>query len=145
MVLLTIGGCKKKEESPPIAGTPGNPRFNLQFTNQSQVDLDLYVRTPNSFTISYVNPAEDGGQLDVDCRCSACPNGPNENIFWQDGTAPRGTYTFWVQYYETCSGGANASSKFTLRRMKNSSIEEEYTGTCREAVLLNIRLCINPF
>ena len=67
-----------------LVGQEGNPRFNLQFSNGTNVDLDLYVETPNGITVSYMNPNADGGELDVDCMCGSCPQGPNENIFWQN-------------------------------------------------------------
>ena len=123
--------CKKEDDKTPentIKGTPGNPRFNLQFTNENNVDLDLHVLTPDGTEIYYDNPSGQGGTLDLDCLCGDCANGPNENIYWVEGTAPKGTYKFWVEYYEACNGD-NASSNFTLRRIENSSVKEEYTGT----------------
>lgn len=124
----TQTGCKKKDDTPVIKGTPGDPRFNLVFDNEQNVDLDLHVLTPNGREIYYSNKNADGGSLDVDCLCSNCPNGPNENIYWVPGTAPHGTYKFWVEYYDDC-GVAGAASNFTLRRVVNSEVKETYTGT----------------
>ena len=125
--LTLVSGCTKKEEQAApavqLAGTPGNPRFNLQFTNQANVDLDLYVKTPNGTIIYYGRKSSQGGVLDVDCLCGNCPNGPNENIYWVPGTAPSGTYQFWVEYYGRCSGAASsATSDFTLRVVNNSTV-----------------------
>ncbi len=132
IIIGSLSSCKKaKEEAipqPTLIGKSGNPRFNLQFTNEANVDLDLYVETPNGSQIYYSNQTAQGGELDVDCLCSSCPNGPNENIFWQDGTAPNGTYKFWVKYYGYC-GGNNQPSTYTLRLLRNSQILETYTGT----------------
>lgn len=130
-------GCKKDkddaEEIGTLEGKPGNPRFNLQFTNEDNVDLDLYVTTPAGNTIYYNNLESDGGTLDLDCLCGECLNGPNENIYWLDGTAPKGTYTFWVEHYENCSEDDNTStSNFTLRLIKNNVILQKYTGTLSE-------------
>lgn len=111
-----------------LAGQDGNPRFNLQFTNSENVDLDLYVRTPSGAVISYLNRNADAGSLDVDCMCTACTNGPNENIFWVDGTAPTGQYEYWVNYYNNC-GTSGSSASFTLRVIKNGSIITTQTGT----------------
>lgn len=130
-VSLSSLKCKKddeEEENSEIVGNPGNPRFNLRFTNETNVDLDLYVRTPNGTVISYANSFGQGGTLDVDCLCGSCPDGPSENIYWQDGTAPNGTYQYWVEYYDDCNGGS-PSSTFTLRLMKNGTILETKTGT----------------
>jgi len=113
---------------PILVGQDGNPRFNLQFTNAENVDLDLYVQTPSGAIIYYANKSADEGTLDIDCLCSACPQGPNENIFWENGTAPSGTYTYWVKYYSSCTGGS-PSSDFTLRIIRNGSVLETKTGT----------------
>jgi uncharacterized protein YfaP (DUF2135 family) len=111
-----------------LVGSPGNPRFNLQFTNSDNVDLDLYVRTPSGTVISFINSNADGGSLDVDCQCGSCPQGANENIFWENGTAPTGDYEYWVEYYGSCNGG-NSSASFTLRVLNNSELLSTRTGT----------------
>lgn len=137
LLLLTLLGlftlsCDKDDDggdtSEELIGQPGNPRFNLQFTNEENVDLDLYVRTPNGAVIYYGNQNSDGGSLDVDCRCSACPQGPNENIYWENGTAPTGEYEYWVEYYGSCTGDSPSSS-FTLRVLRNSTVEATHTGS----------------
>lgn len=115
--------------SDEIQGTPGDPRFNLQFTNASSADLDLYVQTPNGSIISYSSTiGQNGGQLDLDCYCEYCPNGGNENIFWTPGTAATGTYRVWVNYFGDCNS-SNSSSTYTLRILKNAEIVQTYTGT----------------
>lgn len=131
ILLFTVTACPVPDDSVPsneIVGHIGNPQFNLQFSNGTAVDLDLYVQTPNGSVISYLNPASQGGQLDVDCLCGNCPNGPNENIYWEVGTAPSGTYKYWVQYYDSCDG-SDISSNFTLRLINNGSIVQTYSGT----------------
>ncbi|MEO6329809.1 MAG: hypothetical protein ABIO55_12800 [Ginsengibacter sp.] len=132
---ITMAGCKKDSKpdditSDPgaIRGTPGNPRFNLQFTNGNKADLDLYVQTPNGSILYYGNPTGQFGQLDVDCLCGDCPNGPNENIYWTPGSAPAGTYKVWAEYFEGCDG-SGSSSNYTIRIMNNTSIVQTYTGT----------------
>ena len=127
-------GCKKDkndaDEIETLKGNPGNPRFNLQFTNEDNVDLDLYVTTPAGNTIYYGDEEFDGGKLDLDCLCDECINGPNENIFWLDGTAPKGTYKFWVEHYDNCiEEDETSTSDFTLRLIKNDVILQKYTGT----------------
>jgi uncharacterized protein YfaP (DUF2135 family) len=93
-IIVTSIGCKKEIQEQKIQGAPGNPRFNLQFTNEANVDLDLYVETPNGSILYYRNQTGQGGTLDVDCLCSDCPTGPNENTFWVDGRPPAGFYKF---------------------------------------------------
>lgn len=116
--------------SPPLVGQDGDPRFNLQFTNSDNVDLDLYVRTPSGAVISFSHPTRDNGTLDIDCQCTDgdCPQGPNENIFWEIGTAPSGTYEYWVEYYEYCGPGESTST-FTLRVTRNGKVLNTETGT----------------
>ncbi len=136
MLAFVINSCNKDEDPPVyvppavvLVGQDGNPRFNLQFTNEQNVDLDLYVKTPAGNIINYSNPTADGGSLDVDCLCGDCGQGPNENIFWENGTAENGTYTYWVDYYSDCGGTASTSSNFTLRVVKNGVVLETKTGT----------------
>lgn len=134
LILAVPFACKKSDKDTPeeelgeIKGTPGNPRFNLQFTNSAKADLDIHVITPNGTEISYFNPAGQGGKLDLDCLCGDCVNGPNENIYWTPGTAPSGNYKVWVEYYGSCNNAVNASN-YTLRVMNNSTVTNTYTGT----------------
>lgn len=127
--ILILFSCKKDAVEEKLEGTPGNPRFNLKFTNPENVDLDLHVLTPDGSEIYFDNPNADGGNLDVDCLCGECPNGPNENIYWVEGSAPSGTYKYWVEYYGDCGGTGNAASEFTLRLVKGSTVLETYSGT----------------
>ena len=132
--IVSLFSCDDDEEEEPetpssnLVGQDGNPRFNLSFTNSQNVDLDLYVKAPNGTVIYYSNPTGAGGTLDVDCLCDGCPQGPNENIFWQNGSAPSGEYRYWVKYYGSCDGG-NASSNYTLRVIKNGEVITTKTGT----------------
>ena len=130
LILFSAFACGVPPEEPSVAdleGNPGNPRFNLQFTNHENVDIDLVVETPGGDLIYWGNPAAENGVLDIDCLCRECENGPNENIFWEDGTAPSGTYTFWIQYFEGCSG-LNESAEYTVYVVKNNKILDTKKG-----------------
>jgi hypothetical protein len=139
VLTLSLTQCKKAIEDivdPPsggggggtLSGNPGNPRFNLQFSNGNNVDLDLHVRTPNNSEIYFGNTSAQNGSLDVDCICGSCGSTGNENIFWTDGSAPSGTYKAWVYYYGDC-GSSGATSTYTLRVMQNNTVVATYTGT----------------
>lgn len=135
LMILALGtlfaGCSEDDDSGSgldLAGQAGNPRFNLQFTNSENVDLDLYVRTPNGTVIYYGNPTAQGGTLDVDCLCGGCPQGPNENIYWLSGSAPSGEFEYWIDYFGSCDLSSAASS-FTLRVMRNNEVLVTRTGT----------------
>ncbi|MCH6232477.1 hypothetical protein [Cognataquiflexum rubidum] len=129
MLSVLFIGCipEPEPETDQLVGQDGDPRFNLQFSNHNEVDLDIYVQTPDGSIISWLNPFSNNGQLDVDCLCGDCANGGNENIFWYAGSAPSGTYRYWVEYYESCSGSP-ASSDFTLRVVKNNQIIKTQQG-----------------
>ncbi len=136
-VLVSCSKDDDKDEEPvdeepaptTLVGQDGNPRFNLVFTNEAIVDLDLYVKAPNGTIVYYANPSGAGGTLDVDCLCNSCPQGPNENIFWQTGQAPAGQYEYWVKYFGSCGGTTNQSSNFTIRTIRNGVVLETKTGT----------------
>lgn len=126
-MLTFVLSCEKEDEVERLVGQDGNPRFNLVFDNQENVDLDLYVQTPSGKIIYYYNDYADGGELDVDCLCGSCEQGPNENIFWENGTAPSGVYKYWVEYYDYCDT-PGASSGFTVRVIRNGVVLEKRTG-----------------
>ena len=91
----------------------GDIQFSLGWGDVN--DLDLWVQSPNGRIISFRRPrSPDGGILDIDANA----NGPHsrvpvENIFWKTGTAPEGTYKFWVDYFRY-QGGPMATP-FKLR------------------------------
>ncbi|TNE91210.1 MAG: hypothetical protein EP330_06075 [Deltaproteobacteria bacterium] len=133
MLLTTLAatGCEREYNYVDLAGEDGVLRFNLQFTNPEQVDLDLHVVAPDGSEIFYAEPSAAGGQLDVDCFCGEgnCPQGPNENIYWDyAGEAPPGTYVARIEYYGTCDGSTTAESEFTLRVLQSGDIVAEYVG-----------------
>ncbi|MBL0013059.1 MAG: hypothetical protein IPP30_04660 [Flavobacterium sp.] len=111
-----------------LVGQDGNPRFNLLYTNQANVDMDLFVKTPSGAVIYYDNTSADLGTLDVDCWCEECVNGPTENVFWKNGTAPTGEYEYWVKYYANC-GAAEATSNYILRVVKNGTVVVKKVGS----------------
>lgn len=90
---LLLAGCR----SVPTAGT-GDVAFRLLWQGTS--DLDLKVRDPHGDYITFgQREAGSGGLLDVDCNGGTellCAQ-PIENVFWPEGTAPRGTYRVWVR------------------------------------------------
>jgi hypothetical protein len=103
-----------------MVGQDGSPRFNLKFANN--VDFDLHVIDPSGYEISYTNTTSpSGGTLDVDMTSG--PNG-SENVYWIDGTAPSGVYTYWVHFYS----GTDNSSSFSITVSENGNIISTQSG-----------------
>lgn len=117
----TIKCADLDENCSEFVGQDGNPRFNLKFTGD--VDFDLYVKDPEGSIISYIyTTSPSGGELDVDCVC--CEHG-SENIFWTDGSAPTGTYEYWIDFFSACN---SSSSSYTLTVTSNGSVMDVKTG-----------------
>ena len=89
----------------------GDVYVTLRWENTS--DLDLYVKDPSGELIYYSHKTSaSGGRLDVDDRDGYGP----ENIYWATGTAPRGTYTVYVEYW---SGPLPVSYNVNINGMVN--------------------------
>lgn len=111
-----------------LSGNDGDPRFHLVFDNHENVDLDIHVKDPIGEEIYFGNISSlSGGQLDIDCNCSSCPSGPNENIYWTTG--PSGTYEFWASYFGPCGAAGVSSSVYTFYVTINGGTVATYSGT----------------
>jgi uncharacterized protein YfaP (DUF2135 family) len=94
-------------------------------------DLDIHVITPGGAEIYYVNDADatSGGVLDHD-------DIPPQNGLWVeniifplDGSAPRGTYTYFVVNYNQVGAAADA---FTLEVFLGDTLQASQTGLLRD-------------
>ena len=75
---------------------------------------------PSGEEVYYGNSTSDtGGQLDIDCVCSNCTS-PIENIFWPTGTAPHGSFRYWVDVFSTC--GQSGSRSCRLQVLVNGAV-----------------------
>ncbi len=109
-------------------GQTGDISFRLTWAGSE--DLDLYVKEPNGEVIYFSNDTSaTGGQLDVDSNagCYEQSPSPTENIFWPVGEAPHGTYEFWVELYDKCSGSDTPA--FTLEVREGTTVTKTYHGT----------------
>lgn len=132
--IITFFSCDHDDNTANgLIGNEGNPRFNLEFDKTTGADLDLYVKTPNDVLMYFANPNYAGGKVDVDCLCGNCPDGPVENIYWEDGTAPTGKYEYWVEYYDSCNA-IQKPTDFTLRVTKDGNLMELHNGTIRKGI-----------
>ena len=119
------------DEVAALPGGSGELRFHMTFDNHDAVDLDLHVRDPGGEHIYYSDPhAQSGGELDIDCMCGYCPNGPSENIYWRDPEAERGVYQVWVEHFEGCVL-SHSPSNYTLWVLQGDEVVHSSEGTLR--------------
>jgi len=70
----------------------------------TDADVDLHVRDPAGDEVSWETPTvESGGELDND-GASNCGGDAirTEDVYWPADTAPSGTYTVFLDYYDDC-------------------------------------------
>jgi hypothetical protein len=111
-----------------ICVTLGIPTFRLIWTGDD--DLDLHVLTPAGNEIYFGNPEADSGVLDQD----DIPNEERdwvENVFFpSDGSAPPGTYTYWVvQFHQT---GAADANRWELQVLDRETVIQSESGTAED-------------
>ncbi|HEX3129186.1 MAG TPA: hypothetical protein VH394_17765 [Thermoanaerobaculia bacterium] len=112
------------------AGT-GDIAFRLVWDGQS--DLDLYVEDPAATCIFFgQRDSTTGGLLDVDCNAGSdrvCEH-PVENVYWPTGTAPAGTYLYWVEAHSLIP--AEAPLRFELQLLRGPDLMWRHAGTLEE-------------
>ncbi|MBK6764827.1 MAG: hypothetical protein IPG71_00575 [bacterium] len=115
-----IGTCGCVPEATIPVGT-GEVQVTLQWFNENNLDLDLWVYEPSGERC-YFGHSETatGGQLDRDNLCGNYQNGTPENIFWQ--TAPVGEYSVWVDWWSDC-GNNIPQQPLNIRVVNRASVE----------------------
>lgn len=95
----------------------GGGDVQVSISWDSKTDVDLHVIEPGGCELYYGKKScPSGGHLDLDSN-AACniDNVNNENVFWPEGTAPLGTYTVRVDYYDDCGlWGAGMDANYTV-------------------------------
>jgi hypothetical protein len=102
LVTPTIGTTVSKTTYLMRVGS-GDVQINLHWKIFS--DLDLHVIEPDDHEIYWEDATSpSGGQLDLDswAQCSQGEGKGNENVFWPDGMAPKGTYRVLVDLFAPC-------------------------------------------
>jgi len=121
VALLTSCAATRKQ--------PGTGDIAFRLIWSGPVDLDLHVRDPLGFRLSFLNPSSpSGGILDIDCNKSPhdiCET-PVENVFWPTGNAPEGKYRYWVELFQPHFGVESA--QYTLLVLIGERVVERYTG-----------------
>ena len=81
------------------SSTDSSLQISLLWNNYN--DLDLHVTCPSGERIHGGNKKSAcGGELDVDANVRAETRKPVENVFWEEGKAPAGTYQVYVHHYK---------------------------------------------
>lgn len=116
------------------SGRPGEARLmtgDVQITLRwtAAADLDLHVWDPAGEEISYLDTlAASGGWLDEDANsaCNGVLSQPAENVHWEPGQGPRGTYRVRVVHFEPCTAEAGTVAyNVEIRRAGYDLIVEE--------------------
>lgn len=95
----------------------GDVSFRIYWTPRSH-DIDLHVVDPNGHHLWYKAPGcPCNGILDRDDRTGGGP----ENIFWPEGKAPRGRYTYYAFYFE----GTGRKTVVLQVRKKGEIVEKQ--------------------
>lgn len=107
----------------------GDVQILLGWNNYN--DLDLICTDPEGESVFFRNRnVSSGGQLEIDMNVEYPDSKtPIENIFWQPGTAPSGTYNVYLLYYKNHQPNSNVTS-YTIK-IKYGGKTEEYKGVIR--------------
>ncbi|MDR0404088.1 MAG: VWA domain-containing protein [Treponema sp.] len=99
LVLFFSAGTELSSRLNRAQALSGDVRISLSWNNRN--DLDLYVVTPWGETIWYGGKEDSsGGMLDVDMNVNGETTEPVENVFWENESAPVGTYRVFVNNYD---------------------------------------------
>jgi subtilisin family serine protease len=122
----------KSGEQIDCTPTPSTGDVQVLLSWNNYNDLDLICTDPNGESIFFRNrTVSSGGQLEIDMNVEYPDSKtPIENIFWQPGAAPSGTYNVYLLYYKKHEPGINETA-YNIK-VKNSSKTEEYKGVIRK-------------
>ena len=132
MKLLTLGLALLSVACASTTAQPGTGHVTFRLTWTGLADLDLYVRSPLGERVDFLHREVDsGGALDIDCNVRAflCAH-PMENIFWPRGTAPPGSYKYWVVIANPA--GLQMSDTYYLRALVRGEVVSEQRGRLTE-------------
>ena len=93
----------------------GDVQVLLNWDNYN--DLDLMCKDPNGNTVYFKNrTVPSGGQLEIDMNVEYPDNEkPIENIFWEKGKAPKGTYNVYLLYFKRHTNIKDTPYKITVK------------------------------
>lgn len=108
----------------------GDVQVVLNWNNYN--DLDLICTDPNGESVFFKNrTVSSGGQLEIDMNVEYPDSKrPIENIFWQQGSAPNGTYNVYLLYYKKHELSINETA-YSVKVTSNGKTQE-YKGVIRK-------------
>jgi hypothetical protein len=117
------------EEQPADIIEVGTGEIQVSVSWDADSDVDLHVIDPDGDEVFYgQTTTESGGTLDLDSNPGCSLDGVNnENITW--ASAPRGTYTVRLDYFQSCDV-EETSYVVTVQREGEAAetFEGEFTG-----------------
>jgi hypothetical protein len=95
-------------------------------------DLDLFCTDPQGETVWFKNRrVASGGLLEIDMNVEYPDSKkPVENIYWNSGGAPEGTYDVYVLYYKQHDRNSN-KTPYTIN-VKYGNKSNEYKGVIKK-------------
>jgi pre-peptidase len=125
LAVADAGGATGAPVSHPLSlTTVGSGDVQVSVSWDSLTDVDLHVIDPNGDEVYYGNTPGASGTLDLDSNPACAIDGVNnENITFP--TAPHGTYTVRVDYWDAC-GVTQTNYVVTVQRAGHSA--ETFTG-----------------
>lgn len=122
----------KSGEHVDCTPTPSSGDVQVLLSWNNYNDLDLICTDPYGESIFFRNPrVSSGGQLEIDMNVEYPDSkSPIENIFWEPGSAPNGTYNVYLQYYKRHEPDLNETPyKITI---KYGNETEYYQGIIKD-------------
>lgn len=119
-----MAGSEEMESRLKAAGAKtGDIQISISWNNFNDIDLWVEYIGPNYYDqIGWSNKVgSSGGWLDVDMNVYPKTKEPVENIFWDYGSAPKGTYHVYINYYRKWD--KNNSTPVLIRIINGDKIE----------------------
>ncbi|MDR2384615.1 MAG: S8 family serine peptidase [Tannerella sp.] len=125
---MVISGAEVDCTPPP---STGDVQILLSWNNYN--DLDLICTDPYGESVFFRNRrVSSGGQLQIDMNVEYPDSRkPIENIFWQPGSAPEGTYNVYLFYYRRHETDIDATP-YNIK-VKHGEKTDDYSGTISKA------------
>jgi subtilisin family serine protease len=126
---LEIVKSGEKIDCTPLPST-GDVQILLSWNNYN--DLDLCCIDPQGATVWFENPrTPSGGQLEFDMNVEYPDSKtPVENIYWQPGSAPQGTYRVYLMYSRRYESDIDETPYHI--KVKYGEKTEDYSGVIKK-------------